>query len=86
MKARIVDIDEIRKTPEEREAEELLNELGPGKAIEITLADNDTPKKLARLFRQAAKRLHKYVRIETMDHGARLLVYIKSDDDRGDDD
>ena len=81
MKARIVDIEEIKKTADEREAEELLNQLGPGKAIEITLADNDTPKKIARLFRHTSKRLRKYVRIETMDNGARLLIYIKSDDD-----
>ena len=81
MKARIVDIEEIKKTPEEREAEDLLNQLAPGNAIEITFADNDTPKKIARLFRHTAKRLRKYVRIETMDNGSKLLVYIKSDDD-----
>ena len=77
MKARIVDIAEVKKTPEEREAEELLSQLAPGKAIEITLTGNDTPKRIARLYRYTAKRLRKYVRIETIEKGTKLLVYLK---------
>ena len=81
MKARIVDIAEIKKTPEEREAEELLNQLEPGKAIEISLGEGDTPKKVARLYRYTAKRLRKMVRIDTWDRGTKLLIYLKHGDD-----
>ena len=86
MKARIVDIAEVRKSPEEREAEQLLNQLSPGKAIEITLTENETPKKIIRLYRHVSKRMRKTVRIETMDHGAKLLVYLKGDEEDTDDD
>ena len=81
MKARIVDIAEIKMTLEEREAEELLNQLVPGKAIEITLTGDDTPKKVARIYRYTAKRLRKWVRIENMERGTKLLVYLKKGDD-----
>ena len=67
MKARIVDIAEVRKSPEERETEQLLNQLSPGKAIEITLTENETPKKIIRLYRHVSKRMRKMVRIETKD-------------------
>ena len=77
MKTRIVNIADVKKTAEEREAEEPLNQLAPGKAIEITLTGNDTPKRVARLYRYAAKRLRKFVRIETIEKGAKLLVYFK---------
>ena len=81
MKARIVDIDEIKKTPEEREAEELIGQLVPGKAIEITLTEGETPKRITRLYRYAAKNLRTRVRIDTLDRGAKLLVYLKEGDD-----
>ena len=84
MKARIVDVAEIRKTPEEREAEELLNQLGPGKAIEIALGNGDTPKRIGRLYRCTAKNMGKMVRIETMDKGKKLLVCLKYDADDDD--
>ena len=86
MKARIVDIAEVRKSPEEREAEQLLNQLSSGKAIEITLTENETPKKIIRLYRYVSKRMRKTVRIETMDRGAKLLVYLKGDEEDTDDD
>ena len=89
MKARIVNLDDVRKTPEEREAEGLLGQLEPGKAVEITLDERERPKNIARLYRIAARRLRKYIRIETIDGGAKLLVYLKSevqDDDDDDDD
>ena len=86
MKARIVDLAEVKKTPEEREAEELLAKLSPGKAIEITLTGGETPKRVARLYREAARRLRKGIRIETLERGAKLLVYLKSDAKDDDDD
>ena len=86
MKARIVDIDEVRKTPEEREAEGLLAQLEPGKAIEITLDHTERPKNIARLYRIAARRLRKYIRVETIEEGAKLLVYLKSEVQDDDDD
>ena len=84
MKARIVDIAEVRKTPEEREAEELLGQLGPGRAIEISLGNGDTPKRIGRLYRCTAKNMRKMVRVETMDKGKKLLVYLKDDTDDDD--
>ena len=80
MKTRIVDLADLKMTSEEREAEDLLNQLEPGKAIEITLTENERPKKVSRLYRDTAKRLKKYVRIEAIDHGEKLLVYLKKND------
>ena len=81
MKARIVDMAEVRKTPEERQAEELLSQLSPGKAIEVTLDQDDTPKKISRLYRHTAGRLRMHVRIETLERGKKLLVSLKTGDD-----
>lgn len=85
MKSRIVEIVEIKKTPEERQAEEMLNQLAPGKAVEVTLSDNEAPKKIIRIYRYSAKRLQKRVRIETLDRGAKLLIFLKGDKDESDD-
>lgn len=74
MKARIVDVAELKKTPEEREAEELLKQLGTGKAIEITLAGDETPRTVARLYRVSAKRLQKEIRVRTIEKGAKVIV------------
>ena len=77
MKARIVDIAELKRKPEEREAEELLNQLSPGKAIEITLTGNETARTIARLYRNTAKNLQKEVRVTTKDKGAKVIVIPK---------
>lgn len=86
MKSRIVDLAEVKKTPEEREVEGLLGKLSLGKAIEITLTGGEAPKRVARLYREAARRLRKEIRIETLERGAKLLVYLKVDAQDDDDD
>lgn len=63
MKAKIVDLAELKKKPQEREAEQFLNQLGPDKAIEVTLTGEETPRKVSRLYRKAATRLGKEVRV-----------------------
>lgn len=47
----MIDIAEVRKSPEEREAGQLLNQLSRGKAIEITLTENETPKRILAFMR-----------------------------------
>ena len=79
-KVRIVNLIEVKLTPEEREAEAFLNQLEPGKAIEITLQNEDRPKIVSRLYRHTAKRLKKYVQIDAVENGAKLLVYLKKSD------
>lgn len=65
MKTRIIDLAELKKRPEEREAEQFLNQLSPGKAIEVTLVGEETPRKVSRLYRKAAGNLGKDVRVMT---------------------
>ena len=80
MKVRIVDLIEVKLTPEEREAEGFLNQLEPGKAIEITLQNDEKPKFVSRIYRNTAKRLKKYVQIDAVEDGAKLLVYLRKSD------
>ena len=77
MKARIVDMAELKKKPEVREAEDLLQQLTGGKAIEVTVTGSDTVRKTARLFREAAKTLQKEVRVTTREKGAKVVITLK---------
>ena len=78
MKARIIDVSELKKKPEEREAEQLLEQLTLGKAIELIPSGNETPRRLARLFRDAAKRVQKEIRVTTKDKGQKLIIVLKT--------
>lgn len=75
MKAKIIDIEELKKKPELREAEQLLNQLTTGKAIEVTLTEKETPRKVSRLYRKAAGNLGKQVRVMTKE--GRVFVSLK---------
>ena len=75
MKARIVDLAELKKRPEQREAEQLLTQLSPGKAIEVTLAGDETPRKVSRLYRRAAESLGKEIRVMTKE--GKIIVTLK---------
>ena len=75
MKARIVDLAEIKKKPEQREAEQLLTQLSPGKVIEVTLAGDETPRKVSRLYRKAAESLGKEIRVMTKE--GKIIVTLK---------
>lgn len=77
MKTRIIDVAELKKKPEERQAEELFEQLRPGKAVEVTLTGDETPRKIARIFRNTAKRLQKEIRVTTRDKGQRVIITLK---------
>lgn len=77
MKARIVDLAELKRKPEEREAEELLTQLSAGKAIEVVLTGNETARRIARLYRDAARKLQKEVRVTTREKGTKVIVALK---------
>ena len=65
VKARIIDLEDLKKKPEQREAEQLLTQLSPGKAIEVTLSGDETPRKVSRLYRKAASNVGKAIRVMT---------------------
>ena len=75
MKARIIDISELKKKPEQREAEQLLNQLSPSKAIEVTLSEKETPRKVSRIYRRAAEDLGKTIRVATKE--GKIIVTLK---------
>lgn len=75
MKARIIDIAELKKRPEEREAQDLLNQLNPEKAIEITLTGQETTRKAARIYRKVAQSLGKDIRVNTKE--GKIIVRLK---------
>ena len=75
MRTRIIDIAELKKKPEEREAEQFLNQLSPDKAIEVTPIGQETPRKVARLYRKVARNLGKDIRVRT--RGEKVIVILK---------
>ena len=79
MKTRIVDVEDIKKTPEARTVEALLKKLEPETAIEITLTGGETSRSMARLCRYVANSLRQPVRTKTMWNGTELLVYLKGE-------
>lgn len=74
MKARIVDISELGKKPEEQEAEEFLNQIGPGKAVELTITGEETRRQVTRLYRRAAESPEK---IRVMDREGKVIIVLK---------
>ena len=75
MKTRIVDISEMEKEPEEREAEEVLNQICPGKAVGVTLTGEETRRKITRLYRKAARNLQKKIRV--MNREGKVIIVLK---------
>jgi len=67
MEAKIIKLSELKKTPEEREAERLVSQLDAVNAIEVALGPSDSPRKVTSLFRRAAKTLGKQIRIRRRD-------------------
>ena len=76
MKARIIDLAELKKRPEQRDAEQLLTQLTAGKVIEVTLSENDTPRKVSHLYRKAADSVGKDVRVMTKE--GKVIVSLKA--------
>lgn len=78
MKARIVDVADLKKTQAEREAELLIQEMFQNKdgkkAIEVVLEQSETPRKVNRIFRKAAANLGKEIRIRTKDGRIQVMV------------
>ncbi len=75
MKAKLIDLEELKKKPEQREAEQLLTQLIPGKAIEVTLVGDETPRKVSRLYRRAAESLNKEIRVMTKE--GKIIITLK---------
>jgi len=77
MKAKIVNIADLKKTVAEREAERLLAELADSKdkAIEVILESAETPRKLSRIFRKAAQTLGKTITARAKE--GRLYIRLK---------
>lgn len=75
MKAKIIDVEELKKKPEQREAEQFLSQLSPGKAIEVTLTEQETPRKVSHLYRKAAGNLGKDIRVMTKE--GKVIVSLK---------
>ena len=75
MKARIIDLEDLKKSPEQREAEQLITQLTPGKGIEVTLAAGETSRKASRVYRKAAVKLGKEVRAMTKE--GRVIISLK---------
>jgi len=79
MKARIVDVADLKKTQAEREAEILLQGLlqhkDDKKAIEVILEQAETPRKVNRIFRRAAASLGKEIRIRSKE--GRVIIRVK---------
>ena len=79
MKARIVDVADLKKTQAEKEAELLLQEIfqqkDNKKAIEVLLERAETPRKINRIFRSAAATLGKEVRIRSKE--GRVIIRVK---------
>ena len=65
MKAKIVDISELKKNPQERDAEQYLSQLRNDNAIEVTLTGKDTVRKVARIYRKVAKTMNKDIRLRS---------------------
>jgi hypothetical protein len=63
VEAKIVKISEVKKTPEEREAQRLLGQLGADTAIEVVLSASDSLRRVTSMFRRAAKASEKQIRI-----------------------
>ena len=79
MKTRLIDLSELKKKPEEYQAEELLRQLTQNQAIEVTLTGHETSRKAARLFRRVAKGLGREVQVKTLEKGQRLAIMYKRD-------
>lgn len=77
MKAKIVNVTDLKKTVAEREAEQLLAQLADSKdkAIEVILESAETPRKISRIFRKAAQTLGKTITAKTRE--GRLFIQLK---------
>ena len=79
MKARVVDVADLKKTQAEKEAELLLQELlqkkDGSKAIEVILEPSETPRKINRIFRRAADSLGKEIRCRSRE--GRVIIRVK---------
>lgn len=63
LEARIIKLSDLKKTPQQREAERLLAQLGPDKAVEVTLKPSDSPRGVSNTFRRAAAEVGKEIRV-----------------------
>lgn len=80
MKARIVDVADLKKTQAEKEAELLLKEFLQGKdnnkkAIEVILEAKETPRKINRIFRKAAATLGNEISCRSRE--GRVIIRVK---------
>lgn len=77
MKAKLIDVADLKKTDAEKQAEALLQQLfqeGNKKAIEVVLNDKETPRKVNNIFRRAAETLGKEIRIRSKEGRTIILV------------
>ena len=79
MKARLMDVADLKKTQAEREAELLLQEMFQNtngkKAIEVVLEQAETPRKINHIFRKAAATIGKEIRIRSKE--GRVIIQVK---------
>ena len=74
LKAKIVDIAELKKNPQERVAEQYLSKLTNNNAIEVTLTGKDTIRKVARIYRKMAKVVGKNIRVRASEGRAFITL------------
>lgn len=80
MKAKIIDKTELKKTPDERQAEGLLRRLEPDKAIEVT-PDGSSARTVRRLFSKCAVNLGMEIELKSKDD--KVYVLLKKTKDGG---
>ena len=81
MKAKLIDKTELKKTPDERQAEGLLRRLEPDKAIEVT-PDGSSTRTIRRLFSKCAGTLGLEIELKSKDD--KVYVLLKKPRDSGD--
>lgn len=79
MKVEIVSLVDLKKTKNEREAEEKLKELmseaNQDKALRIVLEKPETPRKINRIFRKAAQTMGREITART--RGDSVIIKLK---------
>ena len=80
MKIEIVSLMDLKKTKNEREAEEKLKELmseaNQDKALRVVLEKPETPRKINRIFRKAAEAMGKKITAKTKEDT--VIIRLKS--------
>lgn len=82
MKAKLIDKHELKKTPEERQAEGLLRRLAPDKAIEVT-PDGSSTRTVRRLFSKCAANIGLDIELKSKDDKVYVLLKKPRDSEDG---